>query len=195
MYSFMSQKVVHHMILYATTDDLSGSGTFDCSSMPKGSSPLFLWVCGHLVAKIPRLWAVANLNLQQMSDLRSEKEMQFMQPFRSTTTTQESRVASLMLLELLCIFSQFNSLIYQRTHFQTPANWCRLFPVGSQDQGNLHSSRKKLLWRYHRNFYWKFKFSSLVSATCPASKTKGLKKASEVNPLTPDYVVFASGKN
>jgi hypothetical protein len=40
-----NQQVLHHMILYSTTDWL-GDDYFPCPSMPSGSQPLFAWAVG-----------------------------------------------------------------------------------------------------------------------------------------------------
>jgi len=47
-----NQEMLHHMILYETTDYF-GDEYFDCASMPKGSSPLYTWAVGGQKSIMP----------------------------------------------------------------------------------------------------------------------------------------------
>jgi len=47
-----NKNALHHMILYKTTDYI-GDELRDCSSMPRGSTPLFAWAVGMEDLKTP----------------------------------------------------------------------------------------------------------------------------------------------
>jgi len=47
-----NREMLHHMILYQTTDFV-GDDYFNCESMPKGSSPVFVWAVGAGPLKLP----------------------------------------------------------------------------------------------------------------------------------------------
>lgn len=47
-----NQLMLHHMILYETAN-YTGDDYFDCSSMPKGSSPLYTWAVGGIRYELP----------------------------------------------------------------------------------------------------------------------------------------------
>jgi len=47
-----NKEMLHHMVMYQTVDYV-GDGYFDCESMPKGSSPIFIWAVGSGPLKLP----------------------------------------------------------------------------------------------------------------------------------------------
>ena len=156
--------LVHHMILYATTQDFTARGdargVFNCASMPKVSGPVFVWAVGAPDFALPALvGAPVGANIGAVAGV----------PYGVLQVhySNLARVAGA---------SDSSGIMIRTTSSRRPVD-AGIVQLGTTT-GSISIPPNRAAYG--------------IQGTCGAAQTGSLPPAASINPLTPNYVVVAS---